>query len=407
MRAVPASRAKTGLVLTGGGARAAYQVGVLRAIAAIVPPGSPIPFEVVCGTSAGAINAAAIAADAANFRRGVRRLVGVWRNLHAGHVYRADVAGIAACGARWLAALLLGGLGKRNPVSLLDNSPLEKLLRRHLDFDAIRRSIGCGALAALGVTASGYSSGESISFFDGAPALEGWRRARRIGVRTVLDVQHLMASAAIPFVFPPVRIHREFFGDGSMRQIAPISPALHLGADRILVISVATTPQGAQPRVAADDCPSLAQIAGHALNSIFLDALEADLERLERINRTVGLVNGTAGTLAPLPLKHIDYVVISPSVPLEQLALRHLRALPRAVRFFLRGIGAMRRSGSALASYVLFERPYCRALMRMGYADAMARRVELEAFFGIGRDSRQPADAAAAAMRESELQPHP
>lgn len=376
-------RPKIGLVLTGGGAQAAYQVGVLRAIACLMPSGSPSPFKVVCGTSAGAVNAAAIAAGSLDFRLAVRRLVDVWKNFHAGDVYRADVRGIAGCGARWVAALLLGGLRKRNPVSLLDNAPLERLLQQRLDLSGIRHAINCGALSALGVTCSGYRSGESISFFEGDPSIAGWRRARRVGVRTKINVAHLMASAAIPFVFPPVRIHREFFGDGSMRQIAPLSPALHLGAERILVIAVAASVLGEAPRVAADGCPSLAEIAGHALNSIFLDALEADLERLARINRTVALMNAAAGGVASLVLKHVDSIVIAPSEPIEQIALRHLRALPRPVRFLLRGIGAMRRSGSNVASYVLFERPFCRALMRLGYNDAMARRDELTAFLWL------------------------
>jgi NTE family protein len=391
---------RTALVLTGGGARAAYQVGVLRAIGALFPPGTPSPFAVLCGTSAGAINVAALAADATNFRRAVRRLVSVWKDFHAHDVYRSDVAGMAGCCARLLAALMLGGVRSQNPASLLDNAPLEALLRRRLDLAGIRRSIEKGALSAVAVTASGYTSGESISFFEGEPALEGWRRSRRVGVRTELDVPHLIASAAIPFVFPPVRIHREFFGDGSMRQIAPISPALHLGADRVLVISVAAT-QSPAPRAASDGFPSLAQIAGHALNSIFLDALEADLERLERINRTVALVKANASATVPLGLKHVDSIVIAPSEPLERIAMRHVGALPRPVRFFLRGVGAMRRSGSSLASYVLFERPFCRALMRLGYDDAMRRRGELSAFFGL-----DPAPASTRTLedaRETEL----
>ncbi|GIK88241.1 MAG: hypothetical protein BroJett026_37220 [Betaproteobacteria bacterium] len=389
---------RTGLVLTGGGARAAYQVGVLRAIAALLPARSPSPFAVLCGTSAGAINAACLAAGAADFRHAVRRLVGVWRNLRAGDVYRADAPGIAACGARWLAALMLGGLGRRNPASLLDNAPLAALLARHVDFDGIARAIDAGALDAVAVTASGYTSGESISFFQAAGGADGWRRARRIGARADLSIAHLMASSAIPFVFPPVRIHREYFGDGSMRQIAPVSPALHLGADRVLVVTVAAR-QGAHSRTPADGFPSLAQIAGHALDSIFLDALEADLERLERINRTVAHMRAASVPSAPLGLRHVDAFVIAPSEPLERIAARHLHALPRPVRFFLRGIGAMRRSGSSLASYVLFERPFCRALLRLGYADAMARRAELERFLGLratrAATPRPAADAGA------------
>jgi len=400
-------RPKIGLVLTGGGARAAYQVGVLRALGAIVPKRSACPFTVMCGTSAGAINAAALAADATDFRRGVRRLVSVWKNMHAGDVYRADFPGVVRCSARWIAGLMLGGYGGKNPAALLDNSPLRGLLEKHLDFGGIRRAIDAGALSAVAVTASGYTTGESISFFEGGASADGWRRSRRVGVKTSLDVGHLMASSALPFVFPPVRIHREFFGDGSMRQMAPMSPALHLGADRILVVTVAATGQGASPRVVSERCPSLAQIAGHALNSIFLDALEADLERLERINRTIALLNAAAGGVAHLVLKHVDCLVISPSEPLEQIALRHVHSLPRTVRFFLRGIGAMRRSGSNLASYVLFERPFCRALMRLGYRDAMARREEILAFMRPGSlmPHAHPVDmppANDAAVRESQ-----
>ena len=374
---------KIGLVLTGGGARAAYQVGVLRALAELVPKGAPSPFQIVCGTSAGAINATAIATDASDFRRAVRRLLAVWKNFHAGHVYRADVRGIAACGARWLAAVLLGGLGKHNPVSLLDNSPLEQLLSRHYNLAGIEHSIAAGHLTALAITASSYGSGQSITFFEGVPVLEDWKRARRLGVRAQLDVRHLMASAAIPFIFPPVAIDEQYFGDGSMRQIAPISPSLHLGADRLLIVSVSRAPNGSAGPARSGECPSLAQIGGHALNSIFIDALDADLERLDRINRTVARIP-LAADRAAVNLKRVDYLLLSPSQELDQIALRHLHVLPWPVRFFLRGIGAMRRSGSNLASYVLFEKPFCRAVIRLGYNDTMARRDEVRAFLGTG-----------------------
>lgn len=385
-----AGQLKTALVLTGGGARAAYQVGVLRAIAELLPRGAPSPFQVVCGTSAGAVNAAAVAADAANFRRAVRRLVTVWKNFHAGQVYRADLSGMASCAARWLLALVAGGLGKRNPVSLLDNAPLASLLEQRLDLSGIARSIESGALSALAVTASGYSSGHSISFFQGANTLEGWRRARRIGVRGCIEVSHLMASAAIPFIFPPMRIGHEFFGDGSMRQIAPISPALHLGADRVLVISVSRPANQDGGAIRSSVCPSLAQIAGHALNSVFTDGLDADLERLERINRTIGKIAPSVLAANGVDLKHVDYMVLSPSEEIDRIAVRHLHALPWPVRYFLRSIGAMRRSGSNLASYVLFERPFCRALIRLGYKDTMVRRDEVEAFLGLTAAALRP-----------------
>ena len=196
-----------------------------------------------------------------------------------------------------------------------------------------------------------------------------------------------MASAALPFIFPPVSIEHEYYGDGSMRQIAPISPTLHLGADRVLVISTSRVASGSSNVVPRDGCPSLAQIAGHALNSIFLDALDADLERLDRINHTVAKVSASG---VSVNLKHVDYLLLSPSQELDQIAARHLRALPWPVRFFLRGIGAMRRSGSNLASYVLFEKPFCRALIRLGYNDTMARRDEVQAFLGLDAGDNEP-----------------
>ncbi len=232
------SKSNTALVLTGGGARAAYQVGVLRALAHILPRGLSNPFPIVCGTSAGAINAAAIAAGATDFHRAARRLQLVWRNFRVNQVYRSDPLGLAFTGVRWLLEPVLRRFGMNKPVALLDNSPLGELLRARLDLHKIGDVISAGALRALAVTASSYDSGESISFYQGNDLLSGWRRARRVGTRVEIGVEHLLASSALPFIFPPTKIQREYYGDGSMRQMAPLSPALHLGADSLFVISV-------------------------------------------------------------------------------------------------------------------------------------------------------------------------
>ena len=373
----------TALVLTGGGARAAYQVGVLRALAHILPHGISNPFPIVCGTSAGAINAVAVAAGAKDFHRAVRRLQLVWRNFRAHQVYRSDPIGIAATGARWLLEPVLRGLGRKAPVALLDNAPLADLLKERLDLHEIGHLISSNVLRAVSVSASSYSTGESISFYQGNEVLSGWRRARRVGVRVEIGIEHLLASSALPFIFPPVRIRREYFGDGSMRQMAPLSPALHLGARRVFVISVGRQVTGAQERVRTDVYPSLAQIAGHAMNSIFLDGLETDIERLERINRTLRLMPPESRDPDLFQLREVDVLVMRPSQDLGALAAQHARELPIAVRVLMSIIGGMRRGGGTLLSYLLFEPGYCRALIEVGYKDTMARRDEISRFLGV------------------------
>jgi NTE family protein len=377
------SHPKVGLILTGGGARAAYQVGVLQAICKIMPPEGRNPFKIICGTSAGAINAATMAAHASNFQAGVDTLSGVWSNFHAHHVYRADPLGVLSNSARWFLSLLTGGASAGRPVSLLDNAPLVGLLKQNYDPSAIQRAIDCGDLIALSITCSGYTSGESVTFFEGRADLQPWERARRIGIAMPITVDHLLASAALPFVMPPVRINREYFGDGSMRQIAPVSPALHLGADRLLVIGVGRQlEQRRVARIKTEQHPSLAQIAGHALNSIFLDSLEVDLERLQRINRTLEMIPPELLNKVNYPLHRVDFRVITPSEELEKFAVAYRNELPATIRLLLRTVGAMRRSGANLLSYLLFEPSYCRALIQLGYKDTMERKADLAAFLG-------------------------
>ncbi len=371
---------KTGLILTGGGARAAYQVGVLKAIAELLPRRTENPFPIICGTSAGAFNAVTLAVYAQSFRLGAQYLEKMWKNFSAHDIYRADALGVFVNTVRWLFGLLLNGLGinKLNHVSLLDSSPLAQLLDRAMPSEKIQENIDAGALHALSISASGYGTGQSVNFFQSVQGIQPWQRARRLGVATNIEAKHILASSAIPFIFPAVKINREYFGDGSMRQIAPVSPALHLGATRILVIGTGRVNENQPNRSKMDDYPSLAKIAGHALDSIFLDSLEADIERLSRINKTIDLV--ADDVRHHMNMHHVDVLLMLPSQSIEKLAGRYAKQLPFPIRFLLGSIGAMRRNASNLVSYLLFEKDFCRALIDLGYQDAMSRKDEIMAF---------------------------
>jgi NTE family protein len=372
---------KTALILSGGGARAAYQVGVVKAIADMLPKGSPNPFPIICGTSAGAINAIALATHAARFRLGVLGLEAVWRGFRAEHVYRTDFPGLSSRGFKWLNALFLGGIGANRPISLLDNTPLAQLIEKTVRFDRINQAIEAGHLHAVSVTCSGYTGGESVSFFEACHGVSNWRRARRLGVRTRLRLDHLLASSAIPVVFPAVHIDGEYYGDGSVRQLAPISPALHLGAERVLVIGVSGNEDHRDGRP-LNGYPSVAQIAGHLLDSAFIDSLEGDVERLERINRTVSIIPENIRERENLSLRQVEVLKIYPSQVLDQIAARHVKELPRSMRFFLRGSGANKGSGSTIASYLLFEEGFCGELIDLGYQDTMAQQHRIMHFLG-------------------------
>jgi NTE family protein len=394
----------TGLLLSGGGARAAYQVGVLKAIAGLQVERARAeqrpylarenPFPIVVGTSAGAINATAFASRADNFQEAVGRIVEVWENFRAEQVYRSDSFGVVKTGARWLTALSIGWTlrkwSRARPTSLFDNAPLSELLTSMIDPQRIALHLETVALKALAVTVSSYTSGQHVTFYQSSHAIEPWTRSQRLAIPESIRIDHLLASSAIPFVFPakalPLGGRSEYFGDGSMRQLAPISPAIHLGAERILVIGAGRMQEPGGARPGTDPAyPSLAQIAGHALSSIFLDSLSADIERLLRINRTLGLL--PAKERRETTLRPIEVLVISPSQRLDEIASRHVGSLPTPVRAMLRGVGATDARGAALASYLLFESSYTRELIDLGLTDTLARRDEVIAFLaGRTRD---------------------
>jgi NTE family protein len=369
------------LILPGAGARGAYQVGVLKAIARLLPDKAANPFAVISGTSAGAINATVLASRAARFARAVAEMEHVWANFSADQVYRTDSAAMLKSSLHWLAALVFGGLGVRNPESLLDPSPLRELLKRSISFPQIDQALQRGHLEALSITASAYGSAQSVTFYQSKQKVSPWFRVRRAGRPALIHLDHLMASTAVPFIFPPVRIGGEFFGDGSVRHGAPLSSAIHLGAERMLVIGVRDEHPDPEPaQDAQPQPPSLAYLAGYMLDTLFMDGLYADLERTTRINRILEQLgeHTLTGTLAGL--RQINTLIIVPRQDLREVAARYVHELPRPLRLLLRGIGASDQGGMRLVSYLLFESGFTTELIEMGYRDGMEMESQLRRF---------------------------
>ena len=375
------NRPINGLVLPGGGARGAYQVGVLKAIASLAPKGSANPFPIISGTSAGAVNASVIAANAQSFDKAINKLDDVWGNFKSNQVYKTDNLTMLKSSLHWLISIVLGGYPFGAPKSLLDNTPLKKLLESHIDFTNIQKNIDKNLIRAIGITAAGYTSQCSTSFFQTSMKIDKWARTRRRGVKCNVTIDHLMGSLAIPMIFPQIKINGEYFGDGAMRQSTPLSPAIHLGADRILVIGVRNQKIESINKNTQSDYPSFANISGYVLDTLFMDGLYSDLERLISVNKLIDSRGDIYSEGSNPKMRAIDTMIINPTKSLTDIAHESRLSMPRSIRIILRGIsGKDNSSASRLLSFLLFEAQYTKKLIDLGYRDAMAVEKELSDF---------------------------
>lgn len=372
---------KTALILSGGGARAAYQVGVLKAIAELIPDTGHNPFQIICGTSSGAINAVKLATEADNFHQSVANLERLWSNLESRDVHHVGIRTILKGLLKLFASFFHSGYSEGKPLSILDNEPLYQLLKRNVDMSRLDNMIDQEQLHALCIAALGYSSGHNISFIQGHESIEGWISARRSGVKTQLTHDHIMASAALPAIFPSVRINREYFGDGALRQTAPLSSPLNLGAKKLFVIGVSANATEPYEREKIYHTPSIAQVLSQLLNSAFIDSLEEDVDLVKRFNTFSEAM--TKQKRNELKINTVDVLVIEPTIRFDELAGRYIQYLPPSMRGLLTIIGANPKGGgSSLASYILFQRHYCQALIRGGYKDAMDQAEKIREFIG-------------------------
>ena len=392
-----------GLVLMGGGARTAYQAGVLQALAALIKPpagkADAFPFQVLVGTSAGALNATYLASRAIDGLAALNGLGAFWQGLHSHLVYHLPDTPMAQF-SRWATALGVT-LSARKQGAALDSMPLVDTLHRRIALNNIELALTRGDLKALAVTASSYTTGVHWTFCQThqLQSAKAWNRPGRRAELQDITIEHLMASSAIPFLFPATPLwvdgNMEYFGDGSMRQSSPLSPAVHLGANKILAIGVGQpqrrsmdlTSASFQASLSSKQRPSLGNIAGHAMASVFNDTLMADVEQVQRVNQSIQELKNHLSehhglTVAQsLPFREVEVLAMQPSESLDALAQAHVHELPRPVRRVLEGLGALKGSGAGLASYLLFEPGFLRALMALGAQDVAMRKEELLDFF--------------------------
>ncbi|MBO9665185.1 MAG: patatin-like phospholipase family protein [Bdellovibrio sp.] len=369
-----------GLVLSGGGARAAYQAGVLVAIADICKElRINNPFDIYTGVSAGAINASILATHADGFDDSSRHLHSLWSQVKSEDVFISNALSLAVGGMHWLADLSLGGMTKPPGKSLLNTSPLRDLILKHCDFENIQKKIDNGVIRGFGVSALDFHTSSTVTFIQGIEEVPVWERVRRQGQKAKITVDHIMASAAIPVLFPPIAVGDHYYGDGSIRNYSPCGPAIYMGAERILAIGVRRRQDKCftSHETAPLEAPSVARVASILLHAIMSDGIEFDMERIERIN--LGLSKLSTRQIKDLSVRPIQALWISPSRDFSEIASSYVGELPRMIRYLLRGLGELDES-SELTSFLLFEKKYCETLMEIGFEDAQTRKADILAF---------------------------
>lgn len=371
---------KIGLVMTGGGARGAYQVGVVRAVYEMSNIRHKL-FEVITGNSAGAINSSYLAAHAENWHVATSDLVELWTKIRPQNVYDIRGRTITDLGMKWLGGTVFGGLTEKGSHInyLLDTKPLRRLIEKEINFKDLKKNIDNGILHGVSLTTTNYNSGSSVVFYQGHPSIKDWSRSDRFSFRGDLNTDHLMASSAIPFFFPPGKVGESYYGDGCIRQTTPLSPAIHLGAEKILAIGVRYPHHESRMKELAFSPfrnPTIGQITGVMMNAIFLDSLESDVERLLRINALIA--EGQHPELKSVPI-----LMIRPSRDLGKMTEMLNDELPIMLRYLLKGIGVSEHEGLDLLSYLAFDQSYTKPLMELGYNDAFKMKDEILNFIGV------------------------
>jgi NTE family protein len=367
---------KTALILSGGGARGAYQAGVLKGLAEILPEKKKSPFQIISGVSAGAINGAKLACDIESFSNAVEKLNFLWSQITTDQVFTTDFLSMNK--------FSLGLFGQQKKMdALLDTSPLSELINKHCDFSKIKKNLDAGLFESLIITANNYNSGAAFSFIQTTSSKLTWQDSRRLALLSNIETKHIMASSAIPMLFPPIKIGTQYFGDGCVRNNTPCSPSIRMGAEKIFVIGVRTqmereiSERPIAPTQSYEGVPSMIRIFNTLLNAVLLDSVEQDVRRIQRINE---LVEGLSQTTNPKGFHKIPALCISPSEDIGELARQQAHYLPRLIRMSISAIGSLDEA-SEILSYLLFETHFCRKLLDMGYNDAISSKSQIEEFF--------------------------